>query len=1060
MGLRRTAASVVVSVKTSSSDVAAMAPALTEPVTQSKLSSPATAASPHPDIHSSTNSNHVDDPQHDYYAVRQKVTKELSETRGGSFQLAFVESVGIEATSNGLADSGPVDDTKHMEQGERSQGDRVDNVSTEMCGQKVKVASSSSTKNDYMKENAEIEQFMGELASSSDIDLFQVFKSLETAAQAGDGLCDLAPFSIFGDDVISVEEAQPQLKDTDTQQLRQEIEKRQYQMQRKCDFLLRRLRKLQVRYMGGHVSEEIAGLFEYTNRLLKRKERDSGKAQGGQVVIDVVTPTPFVPPAGTGIVQPVPQENLKPLNQMALRTYLKRIENVALTQNSMAQKRNTTVVTLPGGKGTPAIGSLLPNLEDSARAQLEHCSGMLRTEVRAVESAMDSDATATSSGGESADELVNYTNPTQQTLSIAKRAAWRWAKDRAAIATRWNWLLAQISDLEYRIRQHNDLQCQIRKSKGAVTFDEPPPQQSVNGYRGVLPGNSKVAPEAEEAGAPNGAYDQQCGSSSRTRPFQRSGFKKRKLLQTANLHTISKKAARSSTVKCGCQWPVHPCALCTGRQDPTAPRDLPDMMPASERVALLDPCYHPVLSFPEDVSQNIHFESVLRIPEWQVKVVRCTTKAPQKSTTTTSKGGTVIRGDNRVKQKHRLFDESSRKLGRKFSQGLVTNRIKKAKARRALHGKYSHLLKHQKNRKVAGMKPSSTSGSDSAGLQHDIENGLPRSKNASPTLNSSSYKHERSGYSDLRRNRNSYDIDNIVIPYSVAAATRVEILPYKEIPTPKWKVVSDKDFVTEIEGESSQVEQGEKVDGIGDIIATIHERSLLDERKKFSTFLKFPYSTRSRANRRIDSRAESSGANTPDPTSPSVTVDQESIPSPACPSTPLTPLEHGEGTTDTNSTPTIVPIANPLVNVALMRSERRRTTSLKVLRGDRENFGGSGVTCGGGSIERDMRRSNSPDLKETIPPYDSLVFPLPDDVYEAMLRSMPTEHIVKECVGTKRLACKTTSHAAIGTILNESESNTMDNMIDIDSDAETDSVISATAEEDPNDPEWFEEAHE
>lgn len=47
-----------------------------------------------------------------------------------------------------------------------------------------------------------------------------------------------------------------------------------------------------------------------------------------------------------------------------------------------------------------------------------------------------------------------------------------------------------------------------------------------------------------------------------------------------------------------------------------------------------------------------------------------------------------------------------------------------------------------------------------------------------------------------------------------------------------------------------------------------HNRALLEERKKFSTFLKFPYSTRSRANRRIDSRAESSGANTPDPASP------------------------------------------------------------------------------------------------------------------------------------------------------------------------------------------------
>lgn len=46
-----------------------------------------------------------------------------------------------------------------------------------------------------------------------------------------------------------------------------------------------------------------------------------------------------------------------------------------------------------------------------------------------------------------------------------------------------------------------------------------------------------------------------------------------------------------------------------------------------------------------------------------------------------------------------------------------------------------------------------------------------------------------------------------------------------------------------------------------------HERALLDERKKFQTYMKFPWS-RPRANRRTDSRAESSGANTPDPTSP------------------------------------------------------------------------------------------------------------------------------------------------------------------------------------------------
>lgn len=62
-----------------------------------------------------------------------------------------------------------------------------------------------------------------------------------------------------------------------------------------------------------------------------------------------------------------------------------------------------------------------------------------------------------------------------------------------------------------------------------------------------------------------------------------------------------------------------------------------------------------------------------------------------------------------------------------------------------------------------------------------------------------------------------------------------------------------------------------------EIILVKHDRALLDERKKFQTYMKFPWS-RPRANRRIDSRAESSGGNTPDPTSPAPPtplVDQE-----------------------------------------------------------------------------------------------------------------------------------------------------------------------------------------
>ena len=44
-----------------------------------------------------------------------------------------------------------------------------------------------------------------------------------------------------------------------------------------------------------------------------------------------------------------------------------------------------------------------------------------------------------------------------------------------------------------------------------------------------------------------------------------------------------------------------------------------------------------------------------------------------------------------------------------------------------------------------------------------------------------------------RRMENAFDINNIVIPYSIAAATRVEKPQYKEIATPSWRELGAKD---------------------------------------------------------------------------------------------------------------------------------------------------------------------------------------------------------------------------------------------------------------------------
>lgn len=92
-------------------------------------------------------------------------------------------------------------------------------------------------------------------------------------------------------------------------------------------------------------------------------------------------------------------------------------------------------------------------------------ASQLECQLHVLERELDSDATASSSGAESCDEMLNYNNTQQLTAPLQRRAAYRWAEARAGIAARWMWLQAQISDLEYRIRQHGEIHRQIRAAK-------------------------------------------------------------------------------------------------------------------------------------------------------------------------------------------------------------------------------------------------------------------------------------------------------------------------------------------------------------------------------------------------------------------------------------------------------------------------------------------------------------------------------------------------------------------------------------------------------------------
>lgn len=141
----------------------------------------------------------------------------------------------------------------------------------------------------------------------------------------------------------------------------------------------------------------------------------------------------------------------------------------------------------------------------------------------------------------------------------AKRAAYRWARDRAKIASRWTWLLAQISELEYRIRQHQEQYILIKQRNGSVKFEgseladttntsasSSQKQPSVNGYRPILPGSLQLATDSftDSLKLYSGDDVAELDGAARTRAFKANEFNKRKLLQSTNLHKISRRAAR------------------------------------------------------------------------------------------------------------------------------------------------------------------------------------------------------------------------------------------------------------------------------------------------------------------------------------------------------------------------------------------------------------------------------------------------------------------------------------------------------------------------------------
>lgn len=236
--------------------------------------------------------------------------------------------------------------------------------------------------------------------------------------------------------------------DENVQSARLEASKKQAQLERRIEFLQRRLRRVQSKEVEQHSRQQLISYVDYQHRNL-------------QTVARTIS---------------APAENSSDLKKELLSDDCKNLSTAALVSLvQRMQKSHSLQQPIPPLQTVKSELTSVVTMSDEVRRESKAAAEKLRLNLNFMQSALDSDATESSSGGESCDEDVD--SLPVPTTPLIRRAEWKWAFERAAVASRWTWLQAQVSDLEYRIRQQSEIYKQARTSKGLVILGEPPPPQ-------------------------------------------------------------------------------------------------------------------------------------------------------------------------------------------------------------------------------------------------------------------------------------------------------------------------------------------------------------------------------------------------------------------------------------------------------------------------------------------------------------------------------------------------------------------------------------------------------
>jgi len=316
-------------------------------------------------------------------SIPKKITRDI---RTKVYNLALDEAL---KTSNGIKrlsiplraiDGGPVG-ASSMSFG-APMGDQLDTMGL------IKSASIGQGNLPIMKAN-DVDQILAGMPAPNVEELMQVISTMDPEPDTPDFSLSSQELANFEKDIVeamsvfpdeAVESESPDHRLVESQKREEEAVRRHFTLERQHSRLLRRMKKLEAREVGKGASDEVRNVL---NRFCELASSD-------------------------------------PSSRDTIATFLGRVQDVGYSSSNNRQRPG--IRYFGSGSLEPPYdalsGCVVPKLGPSDREALKSVSNQLKSQVTFAEKGFDSDATESSSGGDSCDESVSYNNQLRGNLSM------------------------------------------------------------------------------------------------------------------------------------------------------------------------------------------------------------------------------------------------------------------------------------------------------------------------------------------------------------------------------------------------------------------------------------------------------------------------------------------------------------------------------------------------------------------------------------------------------------------------------------------------------------------